>query len=138
MNFDESLSTGQLFLQVARSPLLLCSICLIAVRHTTEELATALAPGLLKEAQSLISKALLTVADSVEFFQSCLILSLWSTTIGQVPLSMDGWLLTSYAIQQAQASPVFENVFDTTPAQLTRDILNRWRIWNHLCLAHLQ
>ena len=87
VRFDETSSTHDLLTSAAKSPLLLCSACLIAVRHTTDELASRLAPALLDEAQTLVSRALLTVADSMDFFQSVLILSLWSTTVGQVPLS---------------------------------------------------
>ena len=131
-------STHDLITSAAKSPLLLCSACLIAVRHASDELASRLAPALFEEAQTLVSRALLTVAGSMEFFQSVLILSLWSTTVGQVPLGIDGWLLTSYAIQQALASPRFSFLREPTATPVGGDCLDRWCIWNHLCLAHLQ
>lgn len=74
----------------------------------------------------------------MDFFQSVLILSLWSTTVGQVPLSIDGWLLTSYAIQQALASPKFSFLNEQKAAHIDINCLDRWCVWNHLCLAHLQ
>lgn len=87
----------------------------------------------------LVSSSLLIVPQPIEFFQAVLILSLWSTTIGQVPLSVDSWLLTGYALQQALASPEFAEVFRTTsdiPAAISR--IDVWCLWNHICLAHLQ
>jgi hypothetical protein len=138
VRFDENTTSDQLLQTVSRSPLLLCSILLIAVRHADDELARTAAPVLLSEAQLLLSRSLLTVADDMAFFQAILILSLWSTTVGQVPLSMDGWLLTSYAIHHALSNPIFSRLFARTFQQLTDEELDAWCIWNHLSLAHLQ
>lgn len=111
------------------------------MRHTADEYATSLAHRLFRETQSLIGNSLLTVAQSIEVFQSILVLSLWSTTIGQRPLAVDGWLLTSYAIHQAQVCPIFQEVLrqPLRPRPLEENShINAWCIWNHLCLAHLQ
>ncbi|KAH6624021.1 hypothetical protein B0J18DRAFT_427082 [Chaetomium sp. MPI-SDFR-AT-0129] len=138
VKFDESMPIHDLLSLTARSPLLLCSACLIAVRHTTDDLAARLAPPLFDEAQTLVSRSLLTTNNSTSFFESVLVLSLWSTTVGQVPLSIDGWLLTSYAIQQALANPNFAFLTEQTSMPVGRDVLDTWCVWNHLCLAHLQ
>ncbi|KAF1996810.1 hypothetical protein P154DRAFT_547693 [Amniculicola lignicola CBS 123094] len=61
-------------------PLLLSACCLIAVRHTTQDLAARLAPKLFKEAKTLLSIAML-----------------------HVPLSIGSWLLSGSAIQQTTA-----------------------------------
>lgn len=75
----------------------------------------------------------------MEFFQAVLILGLWSTTIGQVPMSVDSWLLTGYALQQAMASPKFVEVFQSSSDNLAATCrIDAWCLWNHLCLAHLQ
>ncbi|PYI27945.1 hypothetical protein BP00DRAFT_482049 [Aspergillus indologenus CBS 114.80] len=107
VKFPEDLSTPALLSQIRRSPLLTCSVLLIAVRHTTQDLADRLAPQLFREAQRLVTSSLLVVPQTTPFFQAVLILSLWSTTIGQVPLSIDSWLLTGYGLQQALISPDF-------------------------------
>jgi hypothetical protein len=87
----------------------------------------------------LVTSSLLIVPQPIEFFQAVLILSLWSTTIGQVPLSVDSWLLTGYALQQALASPDFVQVFRiTSDISVARSCIDAWCLWNHLCLAHLQ
>lgn len=129
-----------LLLQVRKSSLLLCSICLIAIRHTTQELALRLAPALFHEAKSLISIALLTAPQSIEFFQATIILSLWSTTIGQVPLGVDSWLLTGFALQHCLGSSLFEPILSNADSRLglSRWNLDKFHIWNHICLAHLQ
>lgn len=137
--FDESVSIEVLMRQVRKSSLLLCSVCLIAVRHTTQELALRLAPTLLNEAKALVSTSLLNAPQSIEFFQAAIILSMWSTTIGQVPLGVDSWLLTGFALQHCLASPLFEHILNATAkSSFSKVEMDRWRIWNHLCLVHLQ
>ncbi|KAK9415739.1 hypothetical protein SUNI508_10217 [Seiridium unicorne] len=139
VRFPEGISTETLLLRVRKSPLLLCSIFLIAVRHTNQNSAAILAPKLFHESKRLIAISLLEVPQTIEFFQAVLILSLWSTTVGQVPLSIDSWLLTGYAIQQALASPHFAATLregDSFPVNGPQ--LDTWFIWNHICVAHLQ
>ena len=124
-----------------RSPLLLSSVFLIAVRHTNHELADRLAPKLFQEAKRLVASSLLDAPQPIEFFQAVLVLSLWSTTIGQVPLSVDSWLLTGYALQQGFASPIFEEVLRlelSPPNANAQTNVDNWCLWNHLCVAHLQ
>lgn len=87
----------------------------------------------------MVAAALLEVWQTIEYFQAALILSLWSTTIGQTPLSIDSWLLTGYALQHALVSPVFADVLrhgTVLPAKGSQ--FDSWCLWNHLCLAHLQ
>lgn len=123
---------------ISRSPLLLCACFLIAVRHTTEALANSLAPKLYQYARSLISAALLVAPQPIEFFQAALVLSMWSTTVGQVPLSIDSWLLSGFSLQHSQSSPLFDPVNNAGPAtQLSKTTLDNWCLWNHLCLVHL-
>jgi len=68
------------------------------------------------------------------------VLSLWSTTIGQVPLGIDSWLLTGFALQHCLASSLFEPILQNGPESGYdgKHQVDIWRIWNHLCLAHLQ
>lgn len=125
--------------EVRRSPLLLCSCCLIAIRHNTQDLDPTLAPKLFQEAKSLLSSNMLEVPQSIEFFQSTLILSMWSTTIGQTPLSIDSWLISGIALQHGLASDVFAHITNAADSSsLGKDGLDRWCIWNHICLVHLQ
>ncbi|OCK82088.1 hypothetical protein K432DRAFT_349705 [Lepidopterella palustris CBS 459.81] len=125
--------------EVRKSPLLLCACCLIAVRHTTQDLAVTLAPQLFKKVKTLISSSLLAIPQTIEFFQAALVLSLWSTTIGQIPLSIDSWLLSGFALQHSLASNLFRTGTSAS-AHITvqnKLELDRWCIWNHLCLVHL-
>ncbi|KIW27999.1 uncharacterized protein PV07_07691 [Cladophialophora immunda] len=134
--FDTLRSPDDLFEEVKRSPLLLCSCCLIAVRHTNEELASSLALDLFEKSKSLLSTALLSTTQDIDFFQAALILCMWSTTVGQVPLSIDSWLLSGFAIQHCISSDLFENVLTHGSPSTKRD-LGLLRLWNHLCLVHL-
>jgi hypothetical protein len=121
---------------VRKSPLLLAACCLIAVRHTSQELASRLAPKLFKEAKTLLSLAMLNVPQPIAFFQASLVLSLWSTTIGQIPLGIDSWLLSGFALQHSIASGFFTST--TGRSHLNKEELDHLCIWNHLCLVHLQ
>ena len=102
------------------------------------DLANRLAPSMFREAKSLVAGSLLETPQSLEFFQATIVLSLWSTTIGHVPLSVDSWLLTGFALQHGMASHHFGHIFESRVTGLTNDEVVRWRIWNHLCIAHLQ
>ncbi|KAM3435172.1 hypothetical protein MY4824_005044 [Beauveria thailandica] len=137
VRFPEHVSTETLLAQVRASPLLLCCVLLIAVRHSTQELADELAPPLFREAKRLVSRDLLVVPQSMQHFQAILILSLWSTTIGRQPLSMDGWLLTGYAIQQGFASSLFPDLSKLTSEDVSKSDVDASCLWNHLCVAHL-
>lgn len=137
--FNAISSQASLLEEVRRSPLLLCSCCLIAIRHTARELAPILTSQLFQEAKSLLASALLQVPQSIEFFQAILILSMWSTTIGQSPLSIDSWLISGIALQHCVATDTFAQITNTAQAaSLSKYELDRWCIWNHICLVHLQ
>lgn len=135
--FDEEDDPKNLLQKVSRSPLLLCACCLIAVRHTTEDFAVNLAPKLYQCARSLVSSALLDAQQPIDFFQASLILSMWSTTVGQVPLSIDSWLLSGFALQHWQSSPVIDQSRAHPDKQPTKTTLDYSCLWNHLCLVHL-
>ncbi|KAE9370923.1 hypothetical protein N431DRAFT_343941 [Stipitochalara longipes BDJ] len=139
VSFNPTLSPSVLLTETRTSPLLLCACCLIAVRHTAQDSASILAPQLFLEAKSLLAASLLDVPQSVAFFQAAVILSMWSTTIGQTPLSIDSWLLSGFALQHSLASEVFAPVMGTggLAASLSKSELDRWCVWNHLCLVHL-
>jgi hypothetical protein len=128
-----------LFATIRKSPLLLCACCLIAVRHTTQEAASNLAPQLFDRAKEQLSKALLTTPQAVEFFQACIILCMWSTTVGQVPLSIDSWLLSGFALQHCNGTHLFDPITSSArSASHSKRNLDNWCLWNHLCLGHLQ
>ncbi|CAG8907662.1 unnamed protein product [Penicillium nalgiovense] len=137
--FDPECEPSELLRQVKKSSLLFCACSLIAVRHTSEELAANLAPKLYEYARSLASTTLLVAPQPIEFFQSTLILSLWSTTVGQVPLSIDSWLLSGFALQHSHSSPLFTAVMTQSlpPTRLDDETMRNCYLWNHLCLAHM-
>lgn len=63
---------------------------------------------------------------------------MWSTTIGQTPLSIDSWLVSGFALQHSLASDIFAPIISPDHStSVSRSELDRWCIWNHLCLAHL-
>lgn len=125
-------------LNITNSPLLLCACCLIAVRHWSSERATHVVDALFAEAKSLLGQHLLQSPQPLAFFQAVLVLSLWSTTIGQTPLSIDAWLVTGFAIQHASASDVFrESHYSSSLDSEFESTVGKLLLWNRLCLAHL-
>ena len=119
------------------SRLLLCSIYLIVLRHS-DNVSEALAPALLRETKRLLGHSLLGVIDSLDTFRSLLVLSLWSTSVGGELLGIDGWLLTSYAIQHGKIGMTFQEAFKKSSRGLGNDQMDAWCIWVHICVAHLQ
>lgn len=137
VSFDKTTTTAVLLEDVRKYPLLLAACCLISVRHTSSEAASRLAPVLFKESEALLSAALLKTPQPIEFFQSTLILSMWSTTIAQVPLNFDSWILTGFALQHSIASTIFLSMRISNGSGLSIPDLDRLCIWNHMCLCHL-
>ncbi len=135
--FDTYSSREHLLQEVRKSSILLSACCLIAVRHTESDLAFRLAPELFEKSKSLLSVALLSTPQTLDFFQATLILSMWSTTVGQVPVSIDSWLLSGFAIQHCISSDLFSGVLDEGLKSSKHD-LKPLKLWNHLCLVHLQ
>jgi hypothetical protein len=138
VSFSMLIPTSMLLEDVRKSPLLLCACCLIAVRHTRQDLATQLAPVLFKEAKTLLSVAMLSVPQPIEFFQASLVLGMWSTTIGQTPLTIDSWLLSGFALQHSIASGIFHSTGQARRTPQDKRGLDHLCVWNHLCLVHLQ
>jgi hypothetical protein len=139
VSFSATIPLPALVVEIRKSPLLLCACCLIAVRHTTQDSASVFARQLFQDAKALLCASLLDVPQSIEFFQAALILSMWSTTIGQTPLSIDSWLLSGFALQHSLASDIWGPITNVKNSNtLSKSELDRWCIWNHLCLVHLQ
>lgn len=125
-------------LDIRESPLLLCACCLIAVRHWSSERARQIVHLLFAEAKSLLSQQLLHSPQPLAFFQAVLVLSLWSTTVGQKPLSIDSWMVTGFAIQHGSASEVFqESQYSSSLDSEFGSTVGKLLLWNRLCLSHL-
>lgn len=125
-------------LELKNSPLLLCACCLIAVRHWSSERARNIVDVLLTEAKDLLSQQLLQSPQPLEFFQAILLLTLWSTTIGQKPLSIDAWLVTGFGIQHSSASDVFKESHSSSRLESENgNTVGKLLLWNRLCLSHL-
>lgn len=140
VGFSEDVPVNTLLAAVRKSDLLLCACCLISVRHTTQAVAERLAPKLFSIAKSYIASSLLAAPQPLEFFQAALLLCMWSTTVGQTPLSIDSWLLSGFALQHCLTSDIFDVILGDSPGFTgpIHQLLVRWTVWNHLCLVHLQ
>jgi len=145
------------------SPLLLTATSLIASRHlpTTPTLDTHVT-SLFAESRRLLSLALLNVPRNVETLQAILILSVWSplakreATPQNRPLqggrTLDSWLVSGYGVMlgmtvirfndltrgvsafRGPRTPVGGGGKENNPDGVSQ----RLRVWNHLCLIHLQ
>jgi hypothetical protein len=140
---------------------LLSAAALIASRHLPPSAhLEALVTSLFSESRRLLSLALLNVPRNVETLQAILILSVWSPlakreTRGERPLSggrtLDSWLVSGYGVMLGMTVIRFNDLTrgvgefkgPRTPMsgqmkENTAGILQRLRVWNHLCLIHLQ
>ncbi|KIW02086.1 hypothetical protein, variant [Verruconis gallopava] len=136
--FDPTSQPETLLQTIRKSPLLLCACCLISIRHFSVAAAEALAPRLFDISKSLLSSALLKTPQSFEFFQSVIILCMWSTTVGQNPLSIDSWLVSGFALQHCFSTKLFQSIVaDSSKVSQSRHLLDRLRVFNHLILVHL-
>lgn len=62
---------------------------------------------------------------------------MWSTTIAKVPLNMDSWLLSGFALQHSVATGLFDSSTINNGSGCSKPALDRMCVWNHLCLVHL-
>jgi hypothetical protein len=62
---------------------------------------------------------------------------MWSTTIARVPLNMDSWLLSGFALQHSIATALFSTSTVNNGSGCSKSGLDRLCVWNHLCLVHL-
>lgn len=101
-------------------------------------MATRLAQSLFQETKSLINATILNTPQPLEYFQATVILSFWSTTIAESPLSLDSWLISGFALQHSFASGFFKPSSGMSGGRPNnKEELDRLCIWNHLCLTHL-
>lgn len=144
------------------SPLLLTATSLIASRHLphSDNLDT-LVTSLFSESRRLLSLALLDVPRNVETLQAILILSVWSPLAKREapqnrPLAggrtLDSWLVSGYGVMLGMTVIRFNDLTrrgsgefkgPRTPVGGTikengEGVSQRLRVWNHLCLIHLQ
>jgi hypothetical protein len=144
------------------SPLLLAATSLIASRHLPPTRALDhLVSTLFSESRRLLSLSLLDVPRNVESLQAILILSVWSPLAKRDSLSkplsgartLDSWLVSGYGVMLGMTVIRFNDLTRAvaefkgprTPVgggsqreDEPEGVLQRLRVWNHLCLIHLQ
>jgi hypothetical protein len=144
------------------SPLLLTATSLIASRHLpSSDTLDTLVTSLFSESRRLLSLALLDVPRNVETLQAILILSVWSPLAKREapqnrPLAggrtLDSWLVSGYGVMLGMTVIRFNDLTrrgsgefkgPRTPVGGTirengEEVSQRLRVWNHLCLIHLQ
>lgn len=62
---------------------------------------------------------------------------MWSTTIAKVPLTVDSWLLSGFALHHSIATALFNASAINNGSGATKSALDRMCVWNHMCLVHL-
>jgi hypothetical protein len=90
------------------------------------------------EAELLLASNVLQPQRPLTFFQATLVLSLWSSAVGQSPNGLDAWLMTGVAIQHGSISESVKDVA-TGKVQIIKEEtqVDCLYLWNHLCLSHL-
>ncbi|THZ31009.1 hypothetical protein D6C91_00942 [Aureobasidium pullulans] len=142
-HYGRWLSISETMLSTLRSTdikdaLFLCAACSVAARHSLTDVNAGLSSILSAEAERLLASNVLQPQRPLTFFQATLVLSLWSSAVGQSPTGLDVWLMTGMAIQHGSISKSVKDVA-TGKIQVIKEEtqVDCLYLWNHLCLSHL-
>ncbi|EEB09502.1 transcription factor [Schizosaccharomyces japonicus yFS275] len=119
-----------------KSPLMLATACLTALRHS-QALKARVYVQLLDLVDRLVAQELLTSAPSLHFFEAVSILTLYSPL--RFAQRHDLWLLSGFALQHRVLSSTrgWFNGFVGSSATLTYLDIVPARTWNQMCHGHL-
>ncbi|EXJ90645.1 hypothetical protein A1O1_03749 [Capronia coronata CBS 617.96] len=116
-------------------PLLFSTACLLASPHVPNVSKDTIQQVDVLVRRLTASTVLKTPSLSHESIQALLLLSMFSPTI-QTAMPMDSWMLSGTSVNHAVLS---FNLANPTPEEEDEDTrLRQLRIWNVLCLTHIQ
>ncbi|CEP61119.1 Zn(II)2Cys6 transcription factor domain-containing protein LALA0_S02e07140g [Lachancea lanzarotensis] len=163
-SFPELMDSGDLVkaLRSRNASLLLTAVCVLALRYTIQhhDLKTRIYKTLLQKLKDDLDFNLRAVPQTVEFIQAMVLLSLYANSFSSDIMTFDAWYLSGIGLQHYltltvtsgdykddtglnQASNVEvhsaldEDDFMDSDLSPTFKRLQLFRLWNHLCLAHI-
>lgn len=145
LSFPSNLETSDLVDRITqRCSLLLSACCCVALRYRNEP-ETILLKGrcyrpLVRRLLTEMNQSLMVVPQTLEFMQAVALLAIFGSSLSDGDIVFDGWFLSSIALEHLVTKDVLGLAmpFDGDQGPVTDfDELTAYRIWNHLCLAHL-
>lgn len=127
-----------------RCSLLLSACCCVALRYRSSSdmimLKRRCYRPLIRRLVTELNQSLMVVPQTLEFMQTVALLAIFSSSLSDGDIVFDGWFLSSIGLEHLVTKDVLGLAmsFDGDEKPVTDfDELTAYRIWNHLCLAHL-
>uniref|UniRef100_A0A060TA57 ARAD1C42636p n=1 Tax=Blastobotrys adeninivorans TaxID=409370 RepID=A0A060TA57_BLAAD len=122
-----------------RCSLLLTVCCCVSIRFYDQDLRTKVYKLLLRKMQTELHQSFIVVPQTIEFMQALAVMSIYSASLSDGDIVIDGWFYSSLALQHFVTKDVLGLVmsFDGIGPVTEFDEITAYRVWNHLCLIHL-
>lgn len=142
VSFPLDLPVDQLLVRIRqRCSLLLTVVCCVALRYNPHmaEYKDKVYPLLLNKLQQELTASLLVVPQTIEFMQALTLLSIYGLSLSAKEFVIDSWFISSVALQHFITKDALGLVMsaDGISPVTEFDEVTTYRVWNHLCLAHL-
>ncbi|SCV04030.1 LAME_0H15192g1_1 [Lachancea meyersii CBS 8951] len=163
-SFPDSSSSHKLveILRARNASLLLSTICVLALRYTTQhhDLKTRIYKSLLYKLKTDVDSSLQMVPQTVEFIQAIVLLSLYANSFSSDIMAVDAWYMSGIGLQQFLSVRTSEGQYgsENESTEFSESVISSsldssdsatgdsgsqfrklqlYRLWNHLCLAHI-
>lgn len=142
VSFPLDLPADQLLVRIRqRCSLLLTVVCCVSLRYNPHmaEYKAKVYPLLLNKLQQELTASLLVVPQTIEFMQALTLLSIYGLSLSAKEFVIDSWFISSVALQHFITKDALGLVMsaDGISPVTEFDEVTTYRVWNHLCLAHL-
>lgn len=142
VSFPMDLPADQLLVRIRqRCSLLLTVVCCVSLRYNPHmaEYKSKVYPLLLNKLQQELTASLLVVPQTIEFMQALTLLSIYGLSLSAKEFVIDSWFISSVALQHFITKDALGLVMsaDGISPVTEFDEVTTYRVWNHLCLAHL-
>ncbi|VEU23372.1 DEKNAAC104572 [Brettanomyces naardenensis] len=144
ISFPDSFSSEKLLESIEeRCPLLLTVACCLSVRYSAPALKQSCYLKLLKTIKLDLERTLLNPPLCLEYLQSIVILSIYGTSLSELPesdLCFDSWELSSFGIGvllKMNRYGLLNRLYDINAVEPEFNELTAYRLWNTLVLVQL-
>ncbi|ANB14832.1 hypothetical protein AWJ20_2445 [Sugiyamaella lignohabitans] len=140
VSFPEDIPIEQLLDRILkRCTFLLTVCCCVSVRYYNKSLRVRAFDDLLQRLMTELTQSLVVVPQTIEFMQALCVLAIYASSLSKGEVVFDAWFYSGIALQHFITKDVLGLVmsFDGVGPATELDEITAYRVWNHLCLAHL-
>ncbi|ANZ74898.1 BA75_02405T0 [Komagataella pastoris] len=140
VSFAHHISTELLLDRImSKCPLLLIVACSLSLKYSDPYIRKHAEKYLRQSLVKELNQNLMIMPQCLEFMQALVILSVYALTLSDESFSVDGWFLSGVALQQFITKERAGNLISDRAEGISEEFqrLTVYRLWNHLCLAHL-